>query len=118
MSSSEVYHERSGLLSLLLASAFCGQQDKRVPSTREFFYVGGKYSGDVMSGQMYGEALRPRARHANVSAARGRSAWHSRTNGALTIITLPDEENRFTAPKVGGLWPQAKLHTHWPSDFR
>jgi hypothetical protein len=48
--------------------------------------------------------------------ARGLSAWHSKTNGALTIITLPDEENRFTAPEVGGLWPQAKPHTQWPSD--
>jgi pimeloyl-ACP methyl ester carboxylesterase len=29
------------------------------PSTRDFFYVGGKYANDVMEGQMYVEALRP-----------------------------------------------------------
>ncbi len=36
---------------------------QRTPATREFFYVGGKYSGapgsEAMTGQMYVEALRP-----------------------------------------------------------
>jgi pimeloyl-ACP methyl ester carboxylesterase len=125
-------------------------------STREFFYVGGHYTKDVMAGQMYVEVLRPARvtrkyplvffHGASQTAtnwlgtpdgrpgwadyflaqgylvylvdqpARGRSAWHPKVNGALTILTLSDEENRFTAPEVGGWWPQAKKHTQWPSD--
>jgi hypothetical protein len=27
-------------------------QQQRTPSTREFFYVGGEYKGDLMAGQM------------------------------------------------------------------
>lgn len=45
------------LISMLLLA------ETRVFSTREFFYIGGKYTGDpasqVMSGQMYVEVLRP-----------------------------------------------------------
>jgi pimeloyl-ACP methyl ester carboxylesterase len=36
-----------------------GLNAQRTPSTREFFYVGGHYAGDVMAGQMYVEALHP-----------------------------------------------------------
>jgi pimeloyl-ACP methyl ester carboxylesterase len=32
---------------------------QRTLATREFFYVGGKYTGDIMAGQMYVEVLRP-----------------------------------------------------------
>lgn len=146
------------LPALLSGAVLCAQQApaKHVLSTRDYFYVGGKYDGEVMAGQMYVEALRP-ARvtrkyplvffHGNSQTAtnwlgtpdgrpgwadyflaqgylvylvdqpaRGRSAWHPNINGPLTIITLSEEEKRFTAPEVGGWWPQAKLHTQWPGD--
>ena len=48
--------------------------------------------------------------------ARGRSAWHPNINGTLTIFAAEEVEKRFTAPEVGGWWPQAKKHTQWPSD--
>ena len=48
--------------------------------------------------------------------ARGRSAWHPAINGSLTIFAAQEVENRFTAPEVGGWWPQAKKHTQWPSN--
>lgn len=49
--------------------------------------------------------------------ARGRSAWHPSTNGPLQILSAPEVEKRFTASEsAGGNWPQAKLHTQWPSD--
>src|ERR1700733_14137853 len=32
---------------------------QHTPSTREFFYVGGKYTNDVMAGQMYVEVMGP-----------------------------------------------------------
>lgn len=126
-------------------------------STREFFYAGGKYSGEVMTGQMYVEVLRPPRVtrkyplvffHGNSQTAtnwmetpdgrpgwadyflaegylvylvdqpaRGRSAWHPSTNGPLQILLAGDIERRFTASEVnGGMWPQAKKHTQWPSD--
>src|SRR5215471_2175253 len=43
------------LVLLLLPAAYA----QKALATREFFYVGGKYSGDVHEGQMYVEALRP-----------------------------------------------------------
>jgi hypothetical protein len=86
MFSREVYHVRSGLLSLLLASALCGQQVKRVPSTREFFYVGGKYSGDVMSVQMYVEALRP----ARVTRKYRLVFFHGNSQTATNWMGTPD----------------------------
>jgi len=129
---------------------------QHVLSTRDFYFAGGKYKGDVMAGQMFVEVLRP-ARvtrkyplvffHGNSQTAtnwmgtpdgrpgwadyflaqgyevylvdqpaRGRSAWHPNVNGPLTILTLSDEEKRFTAPEIGGWWPQAKKHTQWPGD--
>lgn len=149
---------RLTVLFLALTGTLVAQQapTRHVMSTRDYFYVGGKYAGDVMAGQMYVEALRP-ARvtrryplvffHGNSQTAtnwmgtpdgrpgwadyflaqgyliylvdqpaRGRSAWHPKVNGALTILSLTDEENRFTAPEVGGWWAQAKKHTQWPSD--
>jgi pimeloyl-ACP methyl ester carboxylesterase len=49
------------ILTLLLAAPVLLAQ--RVPATREFFYVGGHYTGaagsEVMAGQMYVEVLRP-----------------------------------------------------------
>ena len=60
MFSSEVYHVRVALL-LVCAGVLCAQQapTQHVLSTRDYFYVGGKYSGETMAGQMYVEALRP-----------------------------------------------------------
>jgi pimeloyl-ACP methyl ester carboxylesterase len=125
---------------------------------REFFYVGGRYAGadagEVMTGQMYVEVLRPtrvtrayplvlvhgaaqtatnwmgtpdgRAGWADYflsqgyvvymvdQPARGRSAWHSSTNPALSGFSPATVAQRFTAPEVNGNWPQAKKHTQWP----
>src|SRR5215469_2590086 len=48
---------------LISAASLFAASDSRVFSTREYFYVGGKYTGaageEVMSGQMYVEVLRP-----------------------------------------------------------
>ena len=46
--------------------------------------------------------------------ARGRSAWHSSTNAALSGLSPATVAQRFTAPEVKGSWPQAKKHTQWP----
>ncbi|HLI84907.1 MAG TPA: alpha/beta hydrolase [Bryobacteraceae bacterium] len=54
---------RLSFAAVLAAASVFGASDSRVFSTREFFYVGGKYTGapgqEVMSGQMYVEELRP-----------------------------------------------------------
>jgi pimeloyl-ACP methyl ester carboxylesterase len=42
-------------LSIAIPAAFA----QKAMATREFFYVGGKYAGDVREGQMYVEMLRP-----------------------------------------------------------
>jgi pimeloyl-ACP methyl ester carboxylesterase len=47
--------------------------------------------------------------------ARGRSAWHP-SDGALRPFSATQVATRFTAPEVLGPWPQAKLHTQWPSN--
>ena len=129
-------------------------------STRDYFYVGGKYAGDsahrVMAGQMYVEALRPehvvqkyplvffhgagqtatnwmgtpdgRAGWADYflnqgyvvylvdQPARGRSPWHPAVNGPLQMRPPDWVAQRFTAPEIAHLWPQAQKHTQWPSD--
>jgi pimeloyl-ACP methyl ester carboxylesterase len=125
-------------------------------STRDFFYIGGKYTGDLREGQMYVEALHPAKVTKKYSIvfihgasqtatnwigtpdgrpgwadyflnqgyliylvdqpARGRSPWHPKLNGPLTVFTVKDMEKRFTASEVGGFWPQAKKHTEWPGD--
>jgi pimeloyl-ACP methyl ester carboxylesterase len=47
-------------LAASLAAASAQQPlSRHTISTREYFYVGGKYANDVMEGQMYVEALRP-----------------------------------------------------------
>jgi pimeloyl-ACP methyl ester carboxylesterase len=127
-------------------------------STRDYFYVGGKYTGDpgkeVLSGQMYVEVLRPkrvserypivmfhgawqtatnwlgtpdgRAGWADFflergypvylvdQPARGRSPWHASSNGSISGKTPSFVEQRFTAPEIQHLWPQASKHTQWP----
>ena len=47
--------------------------------------------------------------------ARGRSPWHA-SDGALKPFSATQIATRFTATEVLGTWPQAKLHTQWPSD--
>lgn len=44
---------------------------------------------------------------------RGRSPWMP-GNGTLATYSAEIIEQRFTAPQVFNLWPQAKLHTQWP----
>ena len=46
--------------------------------------------------------------------ARGRSAWHASANGALQSVPAATVEQRFTAPELSRLWPQARKHTQWP----
>jgi len=46
--------------------------------------------------------------------ARGRSPWHPGANGPLQMRPPAWVEQRFTAPEVAHLWPQARLHTQWP----
>lgn len=131
-------------------------------STREYFYVGGKYTGkpgnEVMAGQMYVEALRPkvvsrkyplvffhgagqtatnwmgtpdgRAGWADYfltqgyvvylvdQPARGRSPWHPSVNGPLQMRAPSWVEERFTAPEIAHIWPQARKHTQWPGSGR
>jgi pimeloyl-ACP methyl ester carboxylesterase len=141
---------------LLVALAASGAAQHHQFATHEYFYVGGKYQGEVMTGQMYVEVLRPQRIahpypmvffHGNAQTAtnwmntpdgrpgwadyflgqgyvvylvdqpaRGRSAWHPATNGALSILTISDIERRFTASEIGGFWPQAKKHTQWPGN--
>ncbi|HEX5229070.1 MAG TPA: alpha/beta hydrolase [Bryobacteraceae bacterium] len=135
---------------------------QHVASTRDYFYVGGKYAGkpgaEVMAGQMYVEVLRPQAirqkyplvliHGAGQTAtnwmgtpdgrtgwadyfleqgyvlylvdqpARGRSPWHPAANGPLQMRPPSWVEDRFTAPEVAHIWPQAKKHTQWPGKGR
>jgi len=148
---------RSVILCLAAAAALPAASE-RVASTRDFFYVGGKYTGpagkEVMAGQMYVEVLRPervtrkyplvfihgagqtatnwigtpdgRAGWADYflgqgyvlylvdQPARGRSPWHPSGNGALVMRPPSWVEQRFTAPEVNPIWPQARKHTQWP----
>lgn len=45
---------------------------------------------------------------------RGKSPYVASVYGARGIPNLPDLENRFTATRRAGLWPQARKHTQWP----
>jgi pimeloyl-ACP methyl ester carboxylesterase len=127
-------------------------------ATRDYFYIGGKYTGEpgkeVLSGQMYVEVLRPQRvserypivllhgawqtatnwlntpdgragwadyflEHGYVvylvdQPARGRSPWHSSANGPIQGRSPSFVEQRFTAPEIQRLWPQASKHTQWP----
>lgn len=53
--------------------------------------------------------------------SRGRSSWLPPPNGkndtTLTAITAEAIEQRFTAPELYNLWPQARLHTAWPDGY-
>jgi pimeloyl-ACP methyl ester carboxylesterase len=48
--------------------------------------------------------------------ARGRSPWHASANGPIQGRPPSFVEQRFTAPEIFRLWPQAVKHTQWPGD--
>src|SRR5215471_4233932 len=48
--------------------------------------------------------------------ARGRSPWHASTNGRIQGHPASFVEQRFTAPELSKLWPQAVKHTQWPGE--
>ncbi len=48
--------------------------------------------------------------------ARGRSVYNPATDGAIGQGTVLSNEQMFTAPEAFNLWPQAHLHTQWPSN--
>ena len=45
---------------------------------------------------------------------RGRSGYQPESDGPQSYPNIKNVEDRFTAPERANLWPQAKLHTHWP----
>lgn len=50
--------------------------------------------------------------------ARGRSPWHPSVNGPLQMRPPSWVEQRFTAPEIAHIWPQARKHTQWPGTGR
>lgn len=50
--------------------------------------------------------------------ARGRSPWHPSVNGPLQMRPPSWVEERFTAPEIAHIWPQARKHTQWPGTGR
>jgi pimeloyl-ACP methyl ester carboxylesterase len=149
---------RPTLLAFVLIASLLPAFGQHALSTRDFFYIGGKYTGakgnQVMAGQMYVEVLRPqkvvqkyslvffhgagqtatnwmgtpdgRAGWADYfleqgyvvylvdQPARGRSPWHPSANGPLQMRPPSWVSQRFTAPEVDPIWPQARKHTQWP----
>jgi pimeloyl-ACP methyl ester carboxylesterase len=75
-----------GLAIFVMAAAFA----QRTPATREFFYVGGHYTGanaaQVMTGQMYVEVLRP----AHVTRKYPMLFFHGASQTATNWIGTPD----------------------------
>jgi pimeloyl-ACP methyl ester carboxylesterase len=150
------------MLSLALLGSMLSAFGQNTLSTRDYFYVGGKYTGapgkEVMAGQMYVEVLHPQRivqkyplvlfHGAGQTAtnwmgtpdgrvgwadyflnqgyvvylvdqpARGRSPWHPSANGPLQMRPPSWVEQRFTAPEIAHLWPQAVKHTQWPGTGR
>ena len=45
---------------------------------------------------------------------RARSAYHPDVYGSTNRSTVLTIEQRFTAPELFNLWPQAQFHTQWP----
>jgi pimeloyl-ACP methyl ester carboxylesterase len=147
-------------LAFVLTACFLPAFGQHTFATRDYFYIGGKYTGhaagEVMAGQMYVEVLRPERvvqkyplvffHGAGQTAtnwmgtpdgregwadyfleqgyvvylvdqpARGRSPWHPSANGPLQMRPPSWVAERFTAPEIAHLWPQAKKHTQWPGD--
>jgi pimeloyl-ACP methyl ester carboxylesterase len=154
------YIQTAALIAVMLLISVLTSFAQHTLSTRDFFYVGGKYAGSagnqIMAGQMYVEVLRPQrvtqkyplvflhgqgqtatnwmgtpdGRSGWVDyflnqgyvvylvdqPARGRSPWHGAANGPLQSVPAGTIEQRFTAPEVAALWPQAKKHTQWPGE--
>jgi pimeloyl-ACP methyl ester carboxylesterase len=48
--------------------------------------------------------------------ARGRSPWNASTDGRIQGRSSSFVEQRFSAPELSKLWPQAMKHTQWPGD--
>jgi pimeloyl-ACP methyl ester carboxylesterase len=48
--------------------------------------------------------------------ARGRSPWHPSVNGPLQMRPPSWVSQRFTAPEIDHIWPQALKHTQWPGN--
>lgn len=153
---------RPAALALALSAFVFPLFGQHALSTRDFFYVGGKYAGspgnEVMAGQMYVEILRPQIVSQNYALvffhgagqtatnwmgtpdgrtgwadyfleqgyvvylvdqpARGRSPWHPSVNGPLQARPPDWVEERFTAPEIKHIWPQATKHTQWPGSGR
>jgi pimeloyl-ACP methyl ester carboxylesterase len=151
---------RAATLSFAMILWFLPAFSQHTFSTRDYFYVGGKYAGgannEVMAGQMYVEVLRPQRvvqkyplvllHGAGQTAtnwmgtpdgrtgwadyfleqgyvvylvdqpARGRSPWHPSVNGPLQMRPPSWVEQRFTAPEIADIWPQARKHTQWPGN--
>jgi len=147
---------------LTLTACLLPARAQQALSTREYFYVGGKYAGqpghEVMAGQMYVEVLHPQAAKQKYplvffhgagqtatnwmgtpdgrpgwadyflkqgyvvylidQPARGRSPWHPSVNGPLQMRPPSWVEERFTAPEIAHIWPQARKHTQWPGSGR
>src|SRR5947209_14667121 len=100
-------------LSLLLVAGI-GAAAEHTLSTRDFFYVGGKYTGapgkEVMAGQMYVEVLRPQRAtrmypivffHGNWQTATnwmgtpdGRAGWADYFLGRGYVVYLVDQPAR------------------------
>ena len=73
-------------LTLALAAWTLTVSAQHTPSTREFFYIGGKYTNDVMAGQMYVEVLRP----ARVTRRYPMVFFHGASQTATNWIGTPD----------------------------
>ena len=71
---------------VVLAASMITARAQHTTSTREFFYVGGKYTNDVMAGQMYVEALRP----ARVTRKYPLVFFHGASQTATNWIGTPD----------------------------
>lgn len=88
MFSSEVYHVWGRvLMGLALGAAVTAAKPaEHTPSTRDFFYVGGKYVNEVMADQMYVEVLRP----ARVTRKYPLVFFHGNSQTATNWLGTPD----------------------------
>ena len=90
---------RAVSLILLAGMAFAAG---RTPATRDFFYVGGKYTGapgkEVMAGQMYVEVLRPQRVTRKYPLVFFHGNWQTSTNwmgtpdGRPSFLVVPSSQ--------------------------
>ena len=78
-------HRQIWIFALAASSALAAPAEHTM-STREYFYVGGKYTKDVMAGQMYVEALRP----ARVTQKYPIVFFHGASQTATNWLGTPD----------------------------